>query len=51
VQRLTGRFKETISKLQMVKQLLDSATIVVKKVKELLRQASYMRSHKDNNEA
>jgi hypothetical protein len=43
--------QETISKLQMVKQLLDSATIVVKKVKELLRQASYKRSHKDNNEA
>jgi hypothetical protein len=43
--------QETISELQTVKQLLDSATIVVKKVKELLRQASYKRSLKDNNEA
>jgi hypothetical protein len=37
--------------MQMVKQLLDSATIMVKKVKEFLRQASYKRSLRDNNEA
>jgi hypothetical protein len=43
--------QEITSKLQMVKQLLDYATVVVKKMKELLRQASYKRSLKDNNEA
>jgi hypothetical protein len=29
--------QETAAELQMVKQLLDSATLVVKKVRELLR--------------
>ena len=43
--------QETAAELQTVKQLLDSATLVVKKVRELLRQASYKRSLKDNNEA
>jgi hypothetical protein len=45
------KIQETVFKLQTVKQLLDSATIMVKEVKELLRQASYKRSLKDNNEA
>ena len=43
--------EETLSELQTVKGHLYSATTVVKKVKELLRQASYKRSLKDNNEA
>jgi hypothetical protein len=44
--------QETAAELQTVKQVLDSATLVVKKVRELLRQASYKRSlSKDNNEA
>ena len=43
--------EETVTELQTVKGHLDSTTIVVKKVKELLRQASYKRSLKDNNEA
>jgi hypothetical protein len=35
----------------MAKLLQDSATLVVKKVRELLRQASYKTSlNKDNNE-
>jgi hypothetical protein len=43
--------QETAAELQTVKQLLDSATLVVKKVRELLRQASYKTSlNKDNNE-
>jgi hypothetical protein len=43
--------QETAAELQTVKQLLDSATLVVKEVRELLRQASYKRSlGKDNNE-
>jgi hypothetical protein len=42
---------ETTAELQMVKQLLESATLVVNKLRELLRQASYKRSlSKDNNE-
>jgi hypothetical protein len=44
--------QETAAELQTVKLLLDSVTLVVKKVRELLRQASYKRSHsKDNHEA
>jgi hypothetical protein len=44
--------QEIASELQMVKQLLDSAIVVLKKVKEWLRLASYKRSLcKDNNEA
>ena len=43
--------EETLSELQTVKGHLDSATTVVKKVKELPRHASYKRSLKDNNEA
>jgi hypothetical protein len=43
--------QEIASELQTVKQHLDSATVVVKKVKELLRQASYKRSLKDNYDA
>jgi predicted proteasome-type protease len=35
--------QETTAKLQTVKQLLDSTTLVVKKVRELLRHASYKR--------
>jgi hypothetical protein len=51
VQRLRWRFKRLPLELQTVKQLLDSATHVVKKVRELLRQASYKRSlSKDDNE-
>jgi hypothetical protein len=43
--------QETAAELQMIKQLLDSGTLVVKKVRELLRQASYKRSlSKDNYE-
>jgi hypothetical protein len=43
--------EETVVELQTVKQLLHSATFVVKKVRESLRQASYKRSlNKDNNE-
>jgi hypothetical protein len=43
--------QETAAELQTVMQLLDSTTPVVKKVRELLRQASYKRSlSKDNNE-
>jgi hypothetical protein len=43
--------QETTAELQTVKQLLDFATLMVKKVRELLRQASYKRSlSKDNNE-
>jgi hypothetical protein len=43
--------QETAAELQTVMQLLDSTTPVVKKVRELLRQASYKRSlNKDNNE-
>jgi hypothetical protein len=44
--------QETVVELQTVKKLLDSVTLMVKKVRELLRQASYKRSlSKDNNEA
>jgi predicted proteasome-type protease len=44
--------QETTTELQTVKQLLDSAKLVAKKVRELLRQTSYKRSlSKDNNEA
>jgi hypothetical protein len=44
--------QESVVELQIVKKLLDSATLMVKKVRELLRQASYKRSlSKDNNEA
>jgi hypothetical protein len=42
--------QETSAELQTVKQLLDSTTLVVKKVKKLLRQTSYKRSLMDNNE-
>jgi hypothetical protein len=38
--------QETVSELQTVKQLLDSATLMVKERKELLRHASYnIRGH------
>jgi predicted proteasome-type protease len=44
--------QETTTELQTVKQLLDSAKLVAKKVRELLRQTSYKRSlSNDNNEA
>jgi hypothetical protein len=43
--------QETAAELQTVKQLLDFSTLVVKKVRELLRQTSYKRSlSHDNNE-
>jgi hypothetical protein len=43
--------QEITTELQTVKQLVDSATLVVKKVRELLRQTSYKMSlSKDNNE-